>query len=112
MNPFLRGFTHELIKTGSVLKSVGRFAVKHPILSLSAGMTGLGTAVAAKNAYGEGIGGGEKPRYLNAAVDSATGETQASPAAYANYHQLFPHKPTEREKWLQSRYYRENEYKS
>lgn len=112
--PFLNGFASELVKTagGGLLKSVGKFVVKHPIIALSAGVTGLGTAAAARQAYKGGLEGGEKPRYLNAAVDPATGATQASEAAYTNYHQLFPHKPTEYQKWMQSRHYRENEYKS
>lgn len=87
MNRFLVGFTDELVKVGGIggaLKSVGKFSVKHPMVAMLGASTLIGTAVAAKNAYREGLRGGEKGRYLAASLDGGPSE-----AAYTNYHPMF-----------------------
>lgn len=97
MNQFRRGFAEELVKLGSAvgaLKGVGRFAWKHPILTFGAGLTGVGSLMAAKSGYKRGLRGGEAPRYLAASVDPRTGRAQASRAAQINWHNFFSHKPS------------------
>ncbi len=108
MNAFLNGFADELVKEailGGALKSVGGFALKHPLIGLSGLMTVGATAAGAAGAYKEGLKGGERPRYLAASADAP------SEAAYTNYHQLFEHKPTPKEVVSLSKNYRENAYK-
>lgn len=93
---FLHGFTDELTKVGSALgalKRVGKFSVKHPLIALTAAGTAAATGMAASGAYKQGLRGGEKPRYLAAAVDPNSGRAAASPAAYTNFHELFNQKP-------------------
>jgi len=97
MNPFLAGFADELIKTGGVLgplKSVGKFTIKHPLVALTAAGTLGATALAAKGGYKRGLQGGDKPRYLAAAVDKNSGHAAASDAAYTNFHEMLSRRPT------------------
>jgi len=73
VTPFLGGFVDELAKHASALgalKRVGGFAVKNPLLALGGTATLVGTGLAARGGYREGLAGGEKPRYLHATKDS------------------------------------------
>jgi hypothetical protein len=90
MNPFLTGFADELTKTAvlGALKSVGKFTVKHPLVALTAAGTLATTALTAKSGYKRGLQGGERPRFLAAAVDKNTGHAAASDAAYTNFHEM------------------------
>lgn len=114
MNVFRRGFADELVKLSGALgalKTVGRFAVKHPLLTIGAGATGVGSVLAAKSGYESGLRGGEKPRYLAASVDPRTGDAQASRAAHINWHQLFSHKPSKAQLKRISGNYDESKFK-
>lgn len=113
MTPFLHGFGDELIKVSSALgvaKRVGRFAIKHPIITSAAAMTGVGSLMAAKGAYKTGLQGGEKPRYLAASVDR-NGNAQASDVAYTNYHQLLDRKPSKKQVEALSKHYDESKFR-
>lgn len=104
MNPFLHGFTDELVKTSGALKSIGRFAVKHPLVTLTAAGTVATTGLSAGQAYRQGLRGGEKPRYLAAGVDRG-GNATTSPAAYTNYHEMLERRPSSKEIKSLSKYY-------
>lgn len=96
MNPFLAGFADELTKQAGalgVLKRVGKFSVKHPLIALTAAGTLGATALAAKSGYKSGLQGGDKPRYLAAQVDKNTGHAAASDAAYTNFHEMLSRRP-------------------
>jgi len=96
MDPFLTGFADELVKVagvGGVLKNVGKFTVKHPLLALTAAGTVAATGMATSSAYKRGLRGGDKPRYLAAAVDPNSGHAQASEAAFTNFSDLFKKRP-------------------
>jgi hypothetical protein len=116
VTPFLRGFGDELVKCAGVLGAlggVGKLVAKHPLIAMTAGMTAIGTGMAARNAYKEGLQGGEKPRYLAASVDPGSGRAQASDAAYTNYHPLFAENETPKRGQLRrlSRHYHPNAFK-
>lgn len=105
MSPFLQGFAGELSKVAGALGSIARTAIKHPMLTLSALGTAAATGLSASSAYKEGLRGGEKPRYL------AAGKEGASPAAYANYNQLFERPAGRKQVRDLSKYYRESKFK-
>lgn len=91
MNHFLNGFSDELVKLGTALgalKGVGKFTMKHPLLSLGAGATIIGTGLAAREGYRRGRSG-EKARYLAATVDPISGRARASRTAYVPHGKLF-----------------------
>ena len=51
------------------------------------------TGMATSSAYKRGLRGGDKPRYLAAAVDPNSGHAQASEAAFTNFSDLFKKRP-------------------
>lgn len=104
MTPFLHGFTEELVKTGSALGAVGRFALKHPVLSATALMTAGGTGMSAASAYKEGLRGGEKGTYLAASPDGP------SQAAFTNYNELFDRKKTRKQVRSLSKHYKATKF--
>lgn len=93
MTPFLNGFSDELVKVGvaglGALKSMGKFTVKHPLLTLGAGATVAGTAMAARAGHKRGMSGDKGPRLLAAGVDPYTGQAMPSGTAYRNHNILF-----------------------
>ena len=93
MNHILNGFTDELTKL-AIAKSVGKvgkFMMKHPVSGLMIPMIAATSMAAGTAAYASGRTG-SKGRYLNASSRGAGG------SAYTNYHGLFKHKPTAKEK--------------
>lgn len=104
MSPFLAGFATELVKVSGLAGSVGRFVVKHPMISATAALTAGATAASAGSAYKEGLRGGEKPRYLGASAEGP------SEAAYANYNQLFERPQTRRQVRELSKHYKESKF--
>ena len=110
MTPFLNGFGDELIKVGGVagaLASVGKGAVKHPLLALGAGTTLIGTGLATRAGYRQGMSGEGKPRFIAAGVNKYTGEAMPSDTAYTNFNTLFSNKKDKKV----SKNYRENAFK-
>ena len=83
MTPFLHGFGDELVKTSAArsLMGAGKFVMKHPLLSLGAGATVAGTAMAYRQGRKEGLRGGEKGRHIAATVDPISGRAHASRTA-------------------------------
>lgn len=114
MTPFLVGFTDELVKTaalGGVLKRVGKFTIKHPLVALTAAGTIGATALAAKGGYQQGLQGGERPRYLGAQVDRNSGQAAASEAAYTNFHDMLNQRPRRGQLKRLHRHYDESKFK-
>ena len=111
MSNFLNGFEDELTKLGvaglGALKSVGRFAYKHPLLTVGAGATVLGTGMAARQGYRSGMSGEGKERYLAAGIDPYSGRAMPSGTAYKNYNALFGKKE---DKGI-SKHYKEKAFK-
>ncbi len=99
MSAFVDGFGDELIKVAVLggLKRMGKFTVKHPLLTLGAGATIAGTALAARAGHQQGMSGEEKKRYLAATKDSP------SRAAFTDYNSLFG---TEKSKGISKNYKR------
>jgi hypothetical protein len=100
MTNFTQGFGDELVKIAvglGALKTLGRFAVKHPLLTLGTVGTGYATMSAAKEGYKRGRRGGEGPRYLKAKYDPISRRATTSRAAYTNYNPLFKSKPTKKQ---------------
>lgn len=90
MSNFLQGFGDELVKLGvgglvGSASKAGRFAVKHPLLSLGAGATVAGTAMAAREGHRRGMAGAGKRRFIAATVDPYTGGARPSRTALLNH---------------------------
>ena len=79
MNPFLNGFADELTKTSGALG----WMVKHPLASMAAVTIPVAAGGAAIAGWKKGKLGPGGRRYLAASKDNP------SPAAFANYNQLF-----------------------
>jgi hypothetical protein len=99
MNYFMQGFGDELTKVAvlGALKTVGRFAVKNPLIALGTIGTAGATAMAAREGYKRGRSGEQGPRYLKAQYDPISRQAMTSEAAYTNYNPLFPRSPTKKE---------------
>ena len=97
MSRVLPAFLDELEKCSGALSRVGKFVWKHPILAGGIASTVGTTGLSAAQAYKKGRKGGQKARYLHAAIDPLTGDALASRAAYTNYNKLFPGKPTKKQ---------------
>ena len=92
MSPFAHGFVDEFIKCAGLLGSVGKLVTKHPVKTLGgAALLGI-TGVSARNAYNQGLGLTERPRFLQAAPGAP------SEAHFTNFHELFPHELSEKQK--------------
>lgn len=112
MNHFTRGFGDELVKLSGALSSIGRFAIKHPMLALGVPFVVGGTALAAKRGYSKGRKGGEGARYLEAGYDPISRRATTSRAAYTNYNPLFDRsKPTSKQLKRISGKYKEKAFK-
>jgi len=114
MTPFLEGFGDELTKLAAglgALKSVGKFTMKHPLIALGAGTTGIATAAAYREAKKRGLQEGQRPRYLAAGVDPVSGQAYGSGAERVNWHHLFPHKPSAKSVRALSANYDEKKFK-
>lgn len=98
MNPFLTGFSDELVKTGGAIKSLGGLIARNPLRSAATAFAIGYPMYAGRKAYKEGLKPGEKGRYLEAGVDPRTGRIAASDTAYKNFHQLFKHAPSKADK--------------
>lgn len=106
MSHLLNGFTDELIKVAGVGRALGglfKLVKKHPVASISLPLIGASTVAAGVQGHAEGRAGG-KGRYLRA------GPEGPSRAAYTDYHGLFEHKPTEKEKKRLTGKYRESAF--
>lgn len=100
-------FADELVKIAIVGKLIGRVAtkpfrmagraaVKHPMEALGLGMAVVPAAMASRQAYKETMKHGQGSGFLRAGKDEF-GRIRASDSAYANWHGLFPHKPSKKQ---------------
>jgi hypothetical protein len=103
VRPSAASFSNELTKLGGIggllggaLKKTVGVVARNPMKALGVGMIAVPTAMAYQSAREQGLQDGEKPRYLAAGRDEA-GNIRPSEAAYTNYHQLFEHKPSQRQ---------------
>jgi len=111
MTPLHNGFVHELLKVGGALKSIGKFVIKHPVLTATAIGTAGATGSSVVSAYKKGLRGGERPRYLYAGRDEH-GRIVPSEAAFTNYHNVIGNqKPTPKQVKALSKHYKENKFK-
>lgn len=107
MNRRTAGFAAELEKLGGVAGMLGaplRLMAKHPGKALGVGFIAVPTAMAAVSGYNSGADG-PNGRQLAAGRD-ASGRIRASDAAYTNFHELFPHKPSRKAVRALSKNYR------
>jgi hypothetical protein len=106
MNHLLNGFADELVKVAGVGKSLFKVVRKHPIASLMGASILASTGLAAHQGYKSGLHGAERGRFIRATRDSP------SQAAFINYHQLFKHKPSQKEVERLSEHHREKTFRS
>lgn len=110
MTPFLEGFLKEAGALGAAGK-LGKFIMKHPLLSFGAVTTTAATGIAAKAGYKRGRAGGQKPRYIAASYDPISRRAMPSRAALINYNPLFNKRLTEKQKKKLHKYYKEETFK-
>jgi hypothetical protein len=106
MNHFLTGFADELVKEAGVAGSAFKMVRKHPIRSLIGASILGGTGMAASAGHKQGLRGGEKPRYL------AASRNRPSRAALINSHELFDHKPSEKERKRPTKHHKASTFAS
>ena len=111
MTNFTRGFGDEIVKLAGRLGSIGRFAMKHPMMALSVPFVLGGTALAARSGYKKGRKGGESPRYLEASYDPVSKRSTTSRAAYTNYNPLFDRTTSSKDAKRISKHYKEKTFK-
>ena len=110
MTPVLRGFLKEATALSAAKKAL-KVTMKHPMLVIGAGATGVGTALAAREAHKRGLRGDEKARYIAASYDPISGRTMASRAAYTNLNPLYRRELSDKKKKAVSKHYKEKNFR-